>query len=463
MIILSEADKLIISFKFPPDSDISGIVVAKRIINDNSKVDVLHNHVDDESLNFEKLDDLINERLETYVDSKRDSVECIFNFKNQGLDLIGNRQYREIYSRSWYMSNHYLALEYKFMHPDVVWTAEFSDPILRNMQGNIKDYRSAQLDNQEYIDRFNAKIEKLNFKTLENPANTFHIAEYMTFLFADTIIFTNANQRDMMLEPYDDEIKQLVINKSQIIPHPTLSEEYYHLKESDLQLSDDDINIAYFGTFYYTLRHFEPLFYAYESLNHKFKDRIKFHIFLNSDEFINVLIGELDFKDNIIIRKPLEYLEFLNATTRFDILLINDTITEGRFAVNPYLPSKLSDCKGSLKDMWIIYEEDSTLSKAEAKYKSSIYDYNQSRKVLVDILKDYGYEDEDCGFDDGYFEKRITDLNGIVKKEFDEKNRLKAQNSRLKRKIKKLKAENEEILSSNSWKITKPLRSLKKR
>ena len=470
MIILSETDKLVISFKFPPDSDVSGIVVAKRIINDNSKVDVLHNHIEDDSLDFQHLDEFINERFETSVDSKRDSPDCIFNFIDKGMDLIGEKEYKEIYSRSWYMSNHYLALEYKSAHPDVIWTAEFSDPVLRNMQGNIKNYKSAVLDDQQYIDRLNANIEKLGMKPLDNPNTTFFIAEYLTLLFADKIIFTNENQREMMLETYDDEIRNLVIEKSQIIPHPTLDDKYYHLRECEIELDEDDINIAYFGTFYYVLRHFEPLFYAYESLNHKFKDKIKFHIFINSGDFLYVLIEELDFKENITIRNLLDYPEFLNATTKYDILLVNDTITEDKFTVNPYLPSKLADCKGSGSDLWIIYENNSTLSKEDAKYRSSMNDFKQTKDILVQILKDYGYDDEDYDFDDYFFEKRITDLNIIVRREFDEKNKLKAKNVRLNKEIKKLKAENrklksenQEILSSNSWKITKPLRDLKNR
>ena len=63
MIVLNDVDKLVISFKFPPDNDVSGIVVAKRIINDNSKVDVLHNHIDEEHFNFENADELINNEL----------------------------------------------------------------------------------------------------------------------------------------------------------------------------------------------------------------------------------------------------------------------------------------------------------------------------------------------------------------------------------------------------------------
>ena len=472
MIILSEfnknADKLVVSFKFPPNNDISGIIVAKRIISDNMKVDVLHNKNDDaQSIDLD-LDDFINERMEVSVTSKRDSIDCIFNFIEEGMKLIGSKSYRELYSRSWYMSNHYLALEYKFSHPDVVWTAEFSDPVLRNMQGNIKNYKSAVLDNPEYIDRLNRNIKSLGFKPLDNPGNTFYIAEYMTFIFADRIIFTNENQREMMLEPYGDNIRKLVFDKSQIMPHPTLDDKYYHIKESDIKLSDDDINIAYFGTYYYTLRHFEPFFHAYESLTHQFRNKIKFHIFINRDDFLNVMMDGMEFRDNIIIRKPLDYLEFLNATTKFDILLINDTITDNRFEINPYLPSKLSDYKGSSKDIWAIYENGSTLSKIDAKYKSSMTDYRQAQNVLVEILKDHGYEDENFSFDEYHFEKRITDLNATVRKEFDAKNKLAQKNSRLNREIKKLRAENErlkhendEIMSSNSWKITKPFRNLR--
>ena len=475
MIILSDSNRLIVSFKFPPDDDISGIVVAKRIIVDGSRVDVLQNGMDDESAYFEAVDEFINERLYTSVDAKRDSVDCIFDYISQGMDLIDDRDYDEIYSRSWYMSNHYLALEYKFTHPNVKWTAEFSDPVLLNMKGNVKNYKSAVLDRPEYIDKVNSRISHLNesqnadFKLLDNPNNTFYMAEYLTFLFADRIIFTNENQRDIILKSHE-ELRDHVMEKSEIIPHPTLDSKYYQLRQSDMELDENDINIAYFGGFYYILRHFESLFYAYESLNHKHKDRIRFHLFLNDDEFINILIEPLEFKDNIIIRKPLEYFEFLNATTKFDILLVNDTVTGESFEFNPYLPSKISDYKGSGRDIWAIYEDKSTLSRLDVRYKSDLSDYSQSRDVLVDILKDYGYDDADYSFDDEYYAKRVTDLNKIIKAEFDAKNKLEAKNARLTKQIKKLKEQNKRLeeenasmQSSNSWKITKPLRSLKNR
>ena len=469
MIILSEPDnnkKLVISFKFPPDKDISGIVVAKRIINGNSVVDVLQNSLYDGNYNFEEIDDYIDERLYVSVDSERDSVDCISNFVNQGLELIDGRQYNEIYSRSWYMSNHYLALEYKFKHPDAFWVAEFSDPVLLNMKGKIKTHKLSVLDDEGYIDKLNLRIDEYNaghstdFDRLDNPNNSFYIAEYLTFIFADKIIFTNENQRQIMLSTHDDEIRDLVFEKSEIIPHPTLDSKYYHLAETSFELKEGDINLAYFGNSYYPSRHFEPLFFAFESLNHRYKDRIKFHLFIKQDEFIGALIDDLEFRDNIIINDPLDYFEFLNATLKFDVLIINDTLTEGLFPLNPYLPSKLSDYLGSSRDIWAIYEKNSTLSTLDLKYKSIMTDYKQSREVLLDILNDYGYADDGYCFDDDFYEKRINQLNRIIfeKEKSDKQKNIKIK--QLNKKNKKLNDENKRLLSSKSWKSTAPLRKM---
>lgn len=474
--ILSNADELVISFRFPPITDISGIVVAKRIIEDGIQVDVLHNDVENfDYISLDIADEFINERMTVSIDAVRDNVECIQSFIRDGMDILKDRPvYERIYSRSWLMSNHFLAMEYKFRNSNVFWRAEFSDPVYRNIDtGKGKTFKKAHIDDKQFITHLNDEIEKYNelndtnFAKLDNPNNTYFIAEYLSLLFADELIFTNPNQRQIMLEYYGEDMKDIVFKKSTFSPHPTLSDEYYHLEKSDIQLNGDDINIAYFGSFYYISRHFEPLFYAFESLNHRYKDRIKFHLFIHQDSFLKILMDSLTFKDNIILRKPLEYLEFLNATTKFDILLINDTITGEIFTVNPYLPSKLSDYLGANRDIWAIYEEGSILSKSDVRYKSSMNDYNQSSEVLIRILDDYGYGDDACTVSEHYHEKRITDLNKILKNEFDAKNSAEKKNRKLKKEIEKLKAENrklkkenEAVMSSHSWKITKPLRGL---
>lgn len=467
MIALDNVDKLVISFKFPPSDDVSGIVVGKRIIKEGLPVDVLHNEVDEsELIDFEIMDRYVNERIIVSADGKRDSHEQIKAFISQGFDILNDKDtYGEIYSRSWYMANHFLAMEYKFMHPDVIWTAEFSDPVSRKMDGTIRITKASTVENEDYINKLNSRIAQKNpdFKPLDIPNVSYFIAEYLTFIFADKIIFTNPNQREIMLEIYDEEFRKFVIDKSVIIPHPTLDDEFYHLEEYKMELDENDVNIAYFGNIYYISRHFEALFYAFDSLNHKYKDKLKFHLFLNNDHYFKILINDLDIKENIILRKPLKYFDFLNATTQFDVLLINDTITKDFYKINPYLPSKLSDYKGSHIDIWAIYENGSVLSTEDVRYKSSMTDYTQSTQVLIDILKDNGYEDDSCTLNDSVYESRITQLNLTMKKEVNTKNKYKRQIRKLKKENKKLKEENEKILSSNSWKITSPLRKLRKK
>ena len=82
--------------------------------------------------------------------------------------------------------------------------------------------------------------------------------------------------------------------------------------------------------------------------------------------------------NNFIVRKPLKYFDFLNASTQFDVLIVSDVTTRGVWPFNPYLPSKLSDYLGSKTDIWALCEKGSTLSSFDLKYKSNIADFNDS-------------------------------------------------------------------------------------
>ena len=122
---------------------------------------------------------------------------------------------------------------------------------------------------------------------------------------------------------------------------------------------------------------------------------------------------------------------------------------------------------GSNKDIWAIYEKGSTLSSLDLKYKSDITDFKQSADVLLKILNDYGYADSECSFDYGFYERRINQLNRIIRNENKISNqrkgkisKLNRENKRLSKRIKKLNDEKTEILSSTSWKITAPFRKL---
>lgn len=458
------SNELYISCLFPPSDNISGITVLKRIIENKKQVDVLHadSNSDINLALSNEADKFIKNRFIMELNCNFDWAECIFDVIDEAISLI-NHDYEKVYSRSWLMANHFIALEYKFLSPDVFWQAEFSDPLIYDLSNNVKTYKEMIIDNIEYVEKINAHIDDYNdkfntdFPLIENKTSLFFICEYLTYLFADKIIFTNENQREIMLNQFPIEIKQHVINKTEIKPHPTLPEEYYYLHEADIDLDENYINIAYFGNDYYGKRHFESIFYAFENLNHRYLDKVKFYFYLSDEKPLKLLINTLDSSDKFIFKKPLDYLEFLNACTKFDVLLVNDTVTKGDFEINPYLPSKLSDYSGSNSNIWAMYECGSSLSKRNVKYKSEITDFKDCSEELVKILHDFGFVDENYTINDDkdYVYKRLTKLNELYEAEFRRKENFKS-------KVKGLKKINDDVMSSNSWRLTEPLRRLRK-
>ena len=390
------------------------------------------------------VDEYVKNRFVVDINHPKDSPKAIFEFIDKSMDIIDN-EYESVVSRSWEMSNHFLALEYKFKNPDTYWKAEFSDPLLHDIDNKINTKKKHEIDDEEFFSHVNREIQELgDFPLLENLSSTFFTIEYLTFLFADEIIFTNANQRDLMLKQFPIDLTDYVFKKSTISPHPSLPGQYYHKSKSDVELDSECINIAYFGEWYYGKRHFESIFYALDSLNHKFKDKIRFYIFISNEKLLN----DLKVSDNIIVKKPLDYLTFLNATTKFDILLVNDLSTKDSWQLNPYLPSKVSDYMGSTSDIWAITEKGSSLDLMDLKYKSDIYDYSTSADVLVQILEDRGFVDNEYTLNDDYYVKRLTYLNELLEKSYNKNENLKKENRQMKNKIRELSSQDKKIIKT---------------
>ena len=470
------SDELVISYLFPPSKDVAGMVLAKRYMLSEKRFDVIQADVkknrDDD---FKRcVDEYINDQILIDINCNSSFPDCIFEFIDKSMaELDARKTYKRISTRVWKLANNFLALEYKLKHPEVYWTAEFSDPLLYDIYNNRRDEdKKKDIHNQEYIDKLNSAIDKFNktnatdFKLLDTPSNVHFLVEYIAYIFADKIIFTNENQREIMLDQFPLDVKDFVIQKSEIKPQPVLPEKYYHVKECDVDLDSNKINIGYFGNIY-SKRHFEMVFYAFETLNHKFKDRLKFHFYINDDDLFKQLTANLEILDNIQINETIDYLYFLNTTTKLDVLIINDLITGDCFDINPYRPSKLSDYQGSGSDIWAICEKGSILENTDVKYKSYIDEFESNTDVLVSILADYGYGDDDFTTSDSekYFLKRLTDLNVILdnsykkSKNTDSKMRkLKRQNSKLKKEISKPNDKKEEPPSSKGLKITEKFR-----
>lgn len=466
------ADELIISYSFPPSKDVGGMMLAKRCIVENKHVDVIQANVrENKDFEFNKyIDEYINERILIDIKCKFSSdLDCIFNFVDKSVVELEKREaYKKIYSFVWKLPSNFLALEYKLKHPDTYWTAEFSDPLLYDTFNKKRGINKPKIEDPKFLNKTNAAITELNkrentnFELLENDANLFMVAEYIAYIFANEIVFTNENQRKIMLEQFPVDVEDFVMKKSVVNSYPTLPKEFYNIKNYEEDFDSSMINLGFFGRIY-SQRHFESIFNAFEILNHKYKDRLQFYFYTDEKHLINKITKSLEIHNNVHVKNRVEYLDFLSLINKLDILIINDLITKDCFDVNPYMPSKFSDYRGSDSRIWAICEKGSSLEKADAEYKSYIDDYKSNVDILVEILNDYSFGDESYGLSDEYeyLLERITELNIIIdednkriKRNRSELKKLKKINEELEKENKKLNNENKEILSSNSWKLT---------
>ena len=117
------------------------------------------------------------------------------------------------------------------------------------------------------------------------------------------------------------------------------------------------------------------------------------------------------------------------------------------------------------------------LSEIKEEYRDTFF--KEFKKTMLDIKNDSSFDD----FEDYLIERNEKiyslvlksddpldiilnienyDLKNKIEKLREKNSKLKEKNKQLKKENRKLKKQNDEILKSNSWKITKPLRSIRK-
>lgn len=228
-------------------------------------------------------------------------------------ELVSDREVEYIYSRSMWAGSHVAALLYKKEHPSVKWIAEFSDPLFMGTDNQPRPSTREYEDDLAYLNTF--------WKDLENSV----------FENADQIIFTNDNQLAYMLECNPPKDIDAVKGKSLVWNHPIVSNVYARIFESNIELDNSKINIAYFGTFYKN-RNVGAMLDLLQN------PKIQLHLFTNITDELEELNRE---HDNLFLHSMVSQLEFLNLAHRMDYCFLNDIEFEGE--INPYLPSKVAD------------------------------------------------------------------------------------------------------------------------
>ena len=458
--------ELIISYAFSPTNITTSNSVVKRILTEKKNVDVIYGSLNELNKDY-SLEKIVNQFLIHKIEVETEfstSWENIKNFVKKGMEELNKLPvYEKIYSRANFAHSHFLALEYKLAHPETYWRAEFSDPLICAFG---RDRLSPPIEDEEYVSRINKHLkEKISSKDDINC-----ICEYLTFLFCDEIILTNENQKELMIDinPYD--VTDIVNKKAIINTHRTLDTKYYYVNESNYKLDENRLNFGYFGVIY-NARSFEDFINAFDSLNDDLKDKITLHIFTSTKTVFEQLLSP-DLYKITNLNPPVNFLEFLNLTTKFDVLLVEDS-DKGNFKLNPYLPSKLSDYQGSDTAIWGICEECSVMDSLNLDYKSKLNDIDSGKKAIEKIIEDKLNLKNSLNTNiktEHYYRQRIDQLTqkiyelvSVAQEEFKKDENYESKINELNLKVNELEHLNSEILNSNSWKATEKLRKIKRK
>lgn len=382
---------LAVAYAFPPFADTSAVVAAKRIRQTGRIVDVVSNDLG----RVRKTDESLR-RIAGPFTAREATVSATAAFANwagweayarDGLKAVRrwtaeSGAYHRVYSRAQFAASHLLAALVKLEFPETEWTAEFSDPLSRDIH-NVP--RPTQIPATPMVTKLRAALDRLGLAA-PSSASAFQWLEEIPYLLADRLVFTNPNQLEHMLSYADPAVVDSVRAKAVVAPHPTLDRHLYDIAPSPYALDPKLVNLAYFGNFYET-RGLDDLLTAIAQSGADVRDRIRLHVFTSKPQPLAEAAEQLGIAAHVAAGPYVGFLEFLNLTTRFDCLIVNDASTRDSHAVNPYLPSKWSDYRGSGTPVWGIVELGSPLSGQPLDHLTEIGDVAAAGEVLKELAR----------------------------------------------------------------------------
>ena len=141
------------------------------------------------------------------------------------------------------------------------------------------------------------------------------------------------------------------------------------------------MHLAYFGVFYET-RDLGDVVSALLRLRQDEREQLCVHVYTADPDALALEIARVGLAGTVRVAPYLPVLEFLNLTTQFDVLVVNDAASTAHHSLNPYLPSKVADYVGSGTPVWAIYEEGSMLASLDFAHRSGLGDVEGAVTVL---------------------------------------------------------------------------------
>ena len=406
---------LALLYNFSPFQDTGSTVASKRLRQFGQTVDVIACSF----LHHKKADPTIERISAPYVKSKYFvpaapswatwAAHAAFAMKAANLAdrYMAEREtpYEFLYSRAMWAPSLIAGALVKLRHPRLRWVAEFSDPMSQDVEGN---HRGGPTGDDECARTLVAAFEARHGRMDEQQRSIFALAENMVFALADEIIFTNALQKHTMLAKVQDPVlRQRIESVATVSHHPSLPRPFYRMCPARPPVSDEHLNIAYFGEFY-SSRGLIEVTSAMRTLPEHLRERVRLHVFTNyvpaaeggrrprnfsARQYADLVsravdgVGAQGIEHLVAFHPSLPFLEFLSATDAFDLLVVRDAATGDHHEVNPYLPSKWSDYSGSTAATWAILEQDSTMSRLDPPHRSPVNDVAAAREVLWSALE----------------------------------------------------------------------------
>ncbi|MEJ5083864.1 glycosyltransferase [Ochrobactrum sp. MYb379] len=361
--------QLVIAYCFPPFQDASSIVMAKRIYEAGVLCDVISNDI----ANVRAEDNRLLQPIKPFI-AKHAILNSPVSFsswpaiqkfaeltvaKADQIQLARKRPYQRMYSRAQWVSSHFAAIQFKLKYPDIHWTAEFSDPLLYGVNGDIRPGKidPKWLQSSGLLNR----LSELGVSFNSEETNLFYWCELATIHLADELVFTNLNQLKYMRGYLPSSQDRSVVNRKATVSAHPVARGWLSNPDRANEPSFYNLNLAYFGSFYVN-RGVGELLSALRNLTEKQRSRTRFYIYSREYKEAVAEAEYLGISDIIICKPELPYADMISELTKFDLLVVNDArVPEGK--LNPFLPSKLSDYRQSDVPILAIYQPGSSLSK----------------------------------------------------------------------------------------------------
>ncbi|MDO5657530.1 MAG: hypothetical protein Q4G36_04335 [Paracoccus sp. (in: a-proteobacteria)] len=361
------ASRLVLAFAFPPFSNSSGNVMARRIMAEDVRVDVISNDMSGrEGLDlplYRALAPLIGQHLVLDAPNEPANAAAFAEFAEKAKDALrsgrfGRTHYDSVYSRAMWAQSHFAAAALLADGRAARWIAEFSDPCHLDLEGRP----AGPPADDAWLESVGIApmIRAAGFETPTGRKLMFW-AEYMAFCLADEVIFTNEIQRDVMLaqpeipEPLRQRVARVGRIMAQPVPGPAIMA---HVLPAPPR--DDAVWIGYFGASN-PRRGLGALLDAVAALPPDLRGVVRVQIHGRADPRLPLEIERLGLGDAVQIGAPLDYLASLGQMAAMDYLFINDTERGAAYARSPYLPSKLADYESAGRPLIAFADPGSTL------------------------------------------------------------------------------------------------------